>query len=222
MSRQEIERQFAQMTRWYGCFLRDWLPPDRDALVLDIPCGHGNLLYFLKQAGYRQVRGYDLEPERVAVAHELGLPAEQGDAWEVLREQRGAALVACLDFLEHLDPGRVPEFLALCREALRPGGRFVARLPFTDSILGAHDLFNDVTHKWAANSSVVLELVQQAGFESVEIRDERPVPYKLVNWGRLAAFHVCKAATNLWLMGLGLGPRQVWSTSGWVSGERGR
>lgn len=221
MPRHELECQFAKLARWYGCFLRDWLPANRDALILDAPCGHGNLLYFLKQAGYRRVFGYDLDPARVGVARELGLPAEQGDAWDVLQNHRGVALVASLDFLEHLEPERVPEFLARCRDALAPGGRFVARLPLTDGLLGAHDLFNDPTHKWAANSGVVRDLVTQAGFKNVEIRDERPVPYKLVNWGRLAVFHVCVTATNLWLRGLGLGPRQVWSPSGWVSGERG-
>lgn len=89
------------------------------------------------------------------------------------------------------------------------------RTPVTDSLVGPHDLFNDFTHRWAANSGVVEGLLRQAGFSSVIFRDERPVPYKPSNWVRLALFKGASVLTNLWLIVLGFPPKRVWSASGW-------
>ena len=42
--------------RW---LVRTCMPPDRDAAILDIGCGHGAILYALQQAGYHNARGVD-------------------------------------------------------------------------------------------------------------------------------------------------------------------
>ncbi|MCR8454597.1 MAG: class I SAM-dependent methyltransferase [Crenarchaeota archaeon] len=47
--------------RWYGPFL----PEDRDARILDIGCGMGHFLYFLKEEGYRNFLGVDISREQV-------------------------------------------------------------------------------------------------------------------------------------------------------------
>lgn len=76
-------------------------------------------------------------------------------------------------------------FVRNCKKALKSGGVLIVRLPFTDSVLGAYDLYNDFTHKWAANSGVIESLLYEAGFTRVIIKDEKPIPYKWSNYVRL-------------------------------------
>ena len=51
------------------------MPPNRDAAILDIGCGHGAILYALQQAGYHNARGVDGSAEQVQAAARLLLLA---------------------------------------------------------------------------------------------------------------------------------------------------
>lgn len=210
-----LVKRFENMARWYAYFLKDHLPVDKDVPILDMPCGHGNFLWFLNRAGYKNAIGVDLDPGRVDIAQDMGLPAQQADAFDYLSSASNLAVIASLDFIEHIDKQRVPNLLALFYRALRPGGALMLRTPITDSLLGTHDLYNDYTHKWDGNSGLLCGLLRQEGFSSVTFKDERPVLYKLVNYIRFGVFHIAKTFTNLWLVSLGFSPRTVWSTSGW-------
>ena len=99
------------------------------------------------------------------------------------------------------------------------GGILLIRTPVTDSLLGAHDLYNDPTHKWAYNHGVLLTIMKEQGFAEVLFRDERPVPYKLLNWLRLGLFQMTSRLVNAVLISTGLSPVRVWSTSGWFIGR---
>ncbi len=48
-------------------------PADKNAAVLDLGCGHGTLLHFARQLGYRNALGVDGSPEQVAAARHLGI-----------------------------------------------------------------------------------------------------------------------------------------------------
>lgn len=59
--------------------LGPWLPADRTTPILDIGCGEGALLAFLRARGYTNLAGFDLSPENVRICHALGLDfVEQG------------------------------------------------------------------------------------------------------------------------------------------------
>jgi SAM-dependent methyltransferase len=182
---------------------------------LDVACGHGNFLYFLQQQGYENIAGIDLDPGRTTTAQRLGLPVRQGDAFECLMQESELSLISALDFVEHVDKEQVLLLFSYCYQALQRGGIIILRAPITDSLLGAHDLHNDITHKWAGNSGIIKDLLAQVGFVNIIFKDERPVPYKVINWIRLGVFIVAKCLTNIWLILLGFSPRNVWSTSGW-------
>ena len=215
-----LEASFRQQARWYSHFLRNLMPQDLDAPILDAPCGHGNFLYFLRAMKFRNVEGFDIDPGRVKLARSLGLPANLGDVTEVLRNRSGLAVITMLDFLEHVDRSEVPGLLSSAFSALANNGILIVRLPFTDCLLGSYDLGNDFTHKWAANSGVTKLLFEDAGFTSVVVRDERPVLYKWSNYVRSAAFLMTKTMTNLYLQALGLPALSIWSRSGFVIGRK--
>ena len=49
------------------------LPVDKSANILDIACGEGTFLSYLKELGYKSLKGFDLSPENVSICHKLGL-----------------------------------------------------------------------------------------------------------------------------------------------------
>src|SRR5580698_6645647 len=117
----------ARLSPWYAKFLEGWLPANKGCRILDLPCGAGNLLFALKELGYTNVRGVDIDPGQVRLAREIGLPADEGDVFEALaREAEGSvARIFALDFLEHIPVERAVEFCRACHRALMPGGKLI-------------------------------------------------------------------------------------------------
>src|SRR5262245_46080125 len=60
--------------RWgLGCAynLRDWLPEQKEARILDLACGAGKLLFFFSGKGFKNLVGVDISPDQVALARQV-------------------------------------------------------------------------------------------------------------------------------------------------------
>lgn len=150
---------------------RDLLPllPDRGARCLDLGCGQGGLVAYLRQHGYDNAFGVDISPEQVAVARSLGRDyvaegdvlatlAESSESWEVL---------TAFDFFEHLDRQHVVDTLIAARRTLPPGGRLIARVPNAAGPLYGAIQYGDFTHRSHFTQRSLRQLTQVAGFEEV-------------------------------------------------------
>lgn len=219
---QDLRETFEKRATWYKCRLRRFLPEDLASRWLDLPCGFGNFLYFLQRQGYKNITGYDLDPEQVRLARLLQLPASEGDAFTVLCDgNESYDCIAALDFIEHLNRNRAIQFLELCYSRLKPGGRLFLRVPCADGPFGARDRFNDLTHEWSMTSNVLRAMLEMIAYEEIEILDERPQPYSLLNGFRLVLFHIARIVANVFVIALGLNPPRVWSTAMWAVARRG-
>lgn len=71
----------------YRKLLKRFLPTDKNASILDAGCGHGGLVYFLKEEGYRKVVGVDVSHQQVLLAGRLGIEnIEERDLFSFLRD----------------------------------------------------------------------------------------------------------------------------------------
>ena len=200
-----LKRHFDRLASWYARRLKGYLPKNRGAARVDVPCGHGNFLYFLHRQGYHNVVGYDLDPEQVRLARLLDLPAREGNAFTVLGDStQRYDCISSLDFLEHLSRDNALAFLELCRMRLNPDGVLLVRMPCADGPFGAHDRYNDITHQWGATSNLLRVLLEMVGFTRVVILDERPQPHNLIGIVRLLVFCPTLAIVSLVTLALGL------------------
>ena len=118
---------------WYYAFVRkdiEPLLPSKAARVLEIGCGGGGTLAWLKESGRAQwTAGIELSAEAAAVAKTRVDEVHCGDAGDLLAKfpQGSCDLILCLDVLEHL----VYPWSALnaIHGLLRPGGRIITSLP---------------------------------------------------------------------------------------------
>lgn len=103
-----------------------------DASMLDVGCGAGDWLIYMKHAGYQNVMGQDIAgsgPERL---EEHGIPVAVGDLCKLQISPSSFDLVRMEHVLEHL-----PDPVAYVREAkrlLKPGGRLVINIPGIESL----------------------------------------------------------------------------------------
>jgi 2-polyprenyl-3-methyl-5-hydroxy-6-metoxy-1,4-benzoquinol methylase len=149
--------------------IRPLLPPPSAGPVVDIGCGSGQLLRCLLDDGY-DAAGIDISPEQVALAHAAGLgQVRHGDYRELLRDRpAGLAAVTATDLLEHLTKPEVLDTFDAVAQALRPEGRFVARVPNAVSPFGGHIRYGDFTHETWYTVRSVRQLAAAAGLGSVQ------------------------------------------------------
>lgn len=216
-----LRHRFERWAQWYACRLRKYLPVDRTVACLDVPCGSGNFLYFLRCQGYVDIIGYDNDARQIERASALGLPVVRRDAMEILAEDsRTYSLISSLDFVEHLSRDEALRFIGLCHDRLVPGGVLVLRTPSADGPFGAHDAWNDLTHRWVMTSEVLEAVLEMVGFKHVVVLDERPQPYNLINTLRAAVFVAAHACASVAVLALGLTPPRIWSRSMWGVGYK--
>ena len=116
----EDPRMRETMFKSFQRTLKPWLPSENDAEILDIACGEGTLLLFLKEMGYSKLAGFDFSPENVEITHRLELNfVLQKDARKIQKLYSGKKfdLIFLMDFLEHLPKQDAASFLNdVCRK----------------------------------------------------------------------------------------------------------
>jgi 2-polyprenyl-3-methyl-5-hydroxy-6-metoxy-1,4-benzoquinol methylase len=203
-------------SRYYEWFVRDWLPEDRESTILDIGCGSGQFLYFLRKKGYKHARGIDLDGRQVEIAQALGLEAEKVSIFEYLdRSELQFDVVAMLDIIEHFTRDELFPLLEAIVRGMRPGGRLIASVPNAESPDGLRCLYTDITHEMAFTPMSFEEMLFCHGLKLVSLRDPWPAPLdakrRLYRWIVQGA----RGAEALRFRCLGLAPPRIWSNVMW-------
>lgn len=149
-----------------------------NADLLEIGCGHGEVLLEARKRGFR-VSGVELSAHAAAIAnHRLGEPAVSVGTAETLplaREHFGAVLAA--DVIEHV---RDPEGLLLrIRDLLAPGGIVLLITPSLDSwtrrLLRTRWMEYKVEHLYYFSAASIRLLLERCGFDEIRVSPSRKV-----------------------------------------------
>ena len=130
--------------------------------ILDIGCGDGSLLRFLRDRGY-QAEGVDLNAELAALCQADGLKVRLGDARQAIREaDPDFRVFSMLDFVEHIPMDALLEILE--QIAQRPGARVWIQTPNLESIMGFKFWFHMPSHVLPLHPWVLRKILDRLGF----------------------------------------------------------
>lgn len=167
------------------------LAPESYRKVLDVGCGEGNSVFYLKEKGAGFVAGIEINPGAAAAAREKMDYVWEGSVEEDLPFEKGQFdLIICGDVLEHtVDPWKVLERL---RSLLAADGYLLASIPnlrygkvlYELIVKGLFQYTTsgvlDYTHLRFFTRSTMRSLVEESGFEIV--RWGMPVKTKKCLW----------------------------------------
>ncbi|GGE96285.1 class I SAM-dependent methyltransferase [Hymenobacter cavernae] len=173
------------------------IPADRSVRIMDLGCGHGAHLYFLKQCGYQNLVGVDTSAEQVELAHRLGVEEVQlGNIEDFLSDDKESAdVVLLIDILEHLPLTFVFELLDSIFVKLNKGGRLIIHVPNAEGLYGMRIRYGDLTHEQAFTPTSMRQLLKTVGFSTVAYSEDKPVVHGVTSlirrllWGVLTAPH---------------------------------
>lgn len=154
------------------------LPASRDAAMLEVGPGYGQLLEALRvDRGYRYAVAVDLSREVVEFCNALmpGSTTYAEDTVAFLRAHPGRfERIFVLHVLEHLPKAAAAELVAALRGALAPGGRVVVELPNMANVFtGTYLRYADFTHEAGYTEQSLRQLLEAGGFAEVECFEER-------------------------------------------------
>lgn len=170
----------------------------RAAHVLEIGCGPGYLLEYLRNKGFSQVEGIDISAEQVAVAVERGTAARVADVFEELaRHDASLSLILAFDVVEHFSKDENLRLFVAIRRALRPDGLVVLQTPNGAALLGGPIIYGDLTHMTIFTPNSLSQLLRRTGFTNLTFRETAPVPKNAVGLARSVIWSLARTIANL-------------------------
>ena len=159
------------MSEFYSSNYGSYLPGNKDAPILDVGCGAGHFLYFLKAKGYSAMTGIDLSPELVEHCHQRIWPnVVKADAVEYLKKfSSHFELICANDIVEHIPKGQIIEFLSACRGGLQTQGRLIIKVPNLSNPFALDLRYRDFTHEAGYTESSLYQILYLAGFRTISI-----------------------------------------------------
>lgn len=177
------------------------LPAWRDASILDVGCGSGEVVGLAHAAGYRNARGIDVSEEQVALAHDRGIEGiELADVREHLDSVQDAYdVIIALDVFEHFEPDQVLPLLDLIAGALRAGGQLLVRTPNAASPFFGRYRYGDLTHGVAFTARSLRQALASTGFSQVEFSPVDPIPHGPLSMMRFFLWQLIAGLFKLFL-----------------------
>jgi len=146
------------------------------APVLDLGCGRGEFLEAARDAGLAAT-GIDQSGECVALCRSKGLHAEKADLFAYLDALADQSLggIYCAQVVEHIDPHRLPDLVALMARKLRSGALAVIETPNPECLaIFATHFYIDPTHTRPVPPRLLGFYMEEAGFGRIEVEHLSP------------------------------------------------
>ncbi len=157
-------------------YLITWLPERHDACVIDIGCGHGQLLRSLKKQDYSNLMGIDVTVARPAWLNESNICYASNSNDPLLDSTlstlpQKADLIFLHHVLEHIPKKDMIYFLKNIKHALSHQGILSINVPNAQSNTGCYWAFEDFTHTFLFTAGSLFYVLKAAGYEYIEFVD---------------------------------------------------
>ena len=194
--------QMLERVLWHhDHFWRRLLPVGKDTPILEIGCGDGFFLLYLKQNEFTALHGVDGSPDQVAAAHKAGLDQVVcGQALEYLaRFDAYFGVVSAQNLLEHLALEELFPLLDATHKALRKGGELWIVVPNGLSPVGTTVRYSDLTHETCFTPQSIIQALRVCGFTNVRVREfGTPIVHGPVSLVRFALWRIIRSLLHLW------------------------
>ena len=146
------------------------LTPFRGGKLLDLGCGEGHFLDFVRDEGFSNYLGVDHDPEAIRVCQEAGHAVILSDVLDFFNaSQEDFDVIAMNDLIEHFEHSNARLLVGGAFSRLVEGGLLVVRTPNASYLHSPSLLYGDLTHKYMYTSETLRQVLMEAGFFEISI-----------------------------------------------------
>lgn len=173
----EIISLLKRNTRALDCNLGNFFRSsvDKNIKILDLGCGYGNFLYFLKTHGYKRVIGVDTSIEEVKVCKRIFksyklVHADIFDYFENVHEKFDVIYLSHV--LEHIPKDKIFNFISGVKKILNTNGIFIIVVPNSAAYFNSGVArYVDITHEIGFTDKSLRQILILSGFSNIDIRN---------------------------------------------------
>jgi SAM-dependent methyltransferase len=169
----------------------------RDARILELGCGSGDMVAFLEEKGFEQVIGIDISGEQIAIAQERGLNCQRADVFSYLDSTEDTFdVVIAKDFVEHFTTEELLHLASKISEVLTEDGGLILETPNGRGLFPGQVMYGDLTHKTILTPQSVRQLLKPYGFTKFRFEEAGPTPTYPLGVLRVVGWKLIKMAAN--------------------------
>jgi predicted TPR repeat methyltransferase len=150
------------------------LPKDRNIPIMDIGCGYGQFLLALRDLGYKNLTGIDINENAIQFCLKNDLHVELIEDLKnfSITSKKKFDLMIMNHVLEHIAKDNIISTLKVIRECLlNKNGVLIVIVPNAQANTSAYWAFEDFTHTTIFTSGSLFYVLKSAGFEFIELID---------------------------------------------------
>lgn len=207
--RRVIESLFAHYDRKILPKIKNFSP---DSKILELGCGPGYLLDYLKLLNYNNTLGIDISKEQIEIAKSKNHKVIQTDVFDFLRNTSDSwDIVFAFDFIEHFTKDELIHLMELIYNVLNKNGLIFLRTPNGQGIFPGQVIYGDLTHQTILNPNSLTQLLIQSGFRQIYFIENSPVVKNLNGLIRLFLWKLIKLFLNFIKMVESGGKQDIWT-----------
>lgn len=156
-------------------YIKENLPKNKAARILDIGCGYGGFLLQLQHEGYTNIEGIDINKEAVDHCRGKGLRVFKIDTifgFEQTNHTSKYDFIIMTHVIEHILKQDIIPTLISIKSLLAPEGKLYLTTPNAQSRSGTYWAYEDFTHEWIFTSGSLKYVLMAAGFSKVSFIDK--------------------------------------------------
>lgn len=152
-----------------------FLPSSSSAKILDIGCGSGHFLAYLKNKNYKNFFGVDISSEQVEYCKKYitkNVETISNIDTYLKANKNSFDFILMNDVIEHLEKGNIVGTLSLILASLKKDGKVLIRTVNLKNRWGTAVRYMDFTHTTGFTQESLRQVLLMAGFEHVLLREE--------------------------------------------------
>jgi 2-polyprenyl-3-methyl-5-hydroxy-6-metoxy-1,4-benzoquinol methylase len=164
----------------------------KNSSILDIGCGSGPYLYYLKKMGFQNVKGIDGSLEQVSLANSIGIPEVQHcDIFDFLNNAESKYdVVLLMDILEHMTRPELKDLFSLLDNIVHAGSTIIIHVPNAAGILSAKVRYADLTHELAFTPQSIKQLLTLFNYSNISCFQDLPALHSITSYFRRALWYL--------------------------------
>jgi 2-polyprenyl-3-methyl-5-hydroxy-6-metoxy-1,4-benzoquinol methylase len=165
--------------------------------ILEIGCGPGYFLEFLRMVGFMNVKGIDISEEQITIASAKKLDVEKANIYDYLQNKKEFfnAIIA-IDILEHFTKDELLNIVKFLYNSLKTGGILIIQTPNGQGLFPNQIIYGDLTHLTIFNPGSLQQLLLLYGFHNIKFVETGPVGKDIKGKVRLVLWKFIKFIIN--------------------------
>lgn len=147
-----------------------FFPKNKNAKILDIGPGRGEMLTCLHNEGYVNLKAIDISSSITNFCINLGYDCELVvNTQSYLAQHKNTYdLISMCDVLEHIPKVKAIDILLCLKEALTNNGSAIIQLPNMQSADASLYMYHDFTHEVGYTEHSLFQLLKTCGFSKID------------------------------------------------------